>query len=531
MILRILTLVVFALGIAEKSPDEREKIEFDEMVEAVEKQLKALELRMTNQQEQLTELKVNLNYLQTAEPRLGALDLIKDDDGFKEIISKTHAHQFTHVAAVSLRVSQRDLNNLPKNKLSDFKTTVRRSSVQIIITVNSNQKIQLWDAELNELAEINPGLSSKVTAVKAMSANERAYLLVGGADGNARVFSVSAWRVLNKETHIWEVAGYMTELVSSRLPALKSEEIQDNTDDWPSAIQDIGWSKQNKAKEFLVGYSNGWIRQYQKSGKIKKEVYTGNSSVLAIGYKTDRTSKPVFTTNGYRFCKISNLKMIGGFCAHKEGTQYTGHAFDLVKDFFMYVGYSDGTLILFDTKSLAWKRLCKPQFEIEVEAGSPLSLEVTEGYLLASSPTTLYIFNTTRVSTTKPPVLIEQRVIAEDRTGVFGALTSTQDAYHHTLVVATHLQSPGTCDETSKDGSIMVIYEAFKREVKKTKTSYKPEWLKLSTPMFILGGLVIAWKFTPLSKIFGGGGKPERHRKDQRRDYMNMQREILRSRG
>jgi len=505
-------------------------VEVDEM-EALERQLKALELRMSNQEQLITELKVNLNYIQTAEPRLGVLGLMKDDDGLGEIVSKTHDHQFTHVAAVSLRVSQRDSNNLPKNKLPDFQTTARRSSVQIIITVNSDQQIQLWDAELHALAVIPSSLSSKVTAIKATSGNDRGYLLLGGADGNARVFSVAAWRVLDKDTHTQNVAGYIAELPSSRLPALKSEETQDDTDDWPSAIQDIGWSKQRNTKEFLVGYSNGWVRLYQKNGVIKKEAYTGNSSVLAIGYKTDRTSKPVFTTNGFRFCKMNSLKMIGGFCAHKEGTQYTGHAFDLVKTFFLYVGYSDGRIILFNTKSLAWKRLCKPQFEIEVESGSPLSVEITEGYLLASSPTTLYVFNTTGVSLESPPVLVDQRAIGESRTGVYGALTSTLDAYHYTLVVATHLHSSGTCDEISNSGSTMVVYESYKSQKKKTKR-YSTDWIFLvtRTPIFILGALVVAWKFTPLSKIFQGNRKAERHRKTQRTDYMNMQKEMLRTR-
>jgi len=534
MILRIYILAFLAIAIADTTEtlDETDEMKVDEMMDSLVRQLKALELRMSNHEQLIKDLKVNLDYLQIAEPRLGVLGLMKDDDALGEIVSKTYSHQFTHVAAVSLRVPQRDWDNLPKNRQPDFQTTARRSSIQAIITVNSDQQIQLWDAELHELTAVPSGFSCQVTAIKTMSTNERAYLLVGGADGNARVFSVAAWRVFDKEKHTQNVAGFITELSSRRLSASKSGEDLDTMDDWPSAIQDIGYSNQRNTKELLVGYSNGWLRLYKKDGTIKDEAHSGNSSVLAIGYKTHRTSKPVFTTNGFRFCKLNTLKMIGGFCATKEGTQITGHAFDLVKTFYLYVGYSDGRIILFDTKSLAWKRLCKSKHEIEVEPSSPLRLEVTEGYLLASSPTTLYVFNTTGVSVTNPPVLVQQRVIAEDGAGFFGALTSTLDVYHHTLIVATQLQSPETCEENSNGGSTMVVYESYKNQKEKIKR-YSSDWLVLltRTPLFIIGGLVVLWKFTPLSKLLRGGGKPERQRKSQRNEYMDMHTEMLRARN
>jgi len=533
MIFGIFIVAFFSLAIDETSPisDEADEMQVDEMLDSLDKQLKDLELKMSNQEEIIKDLKIHIEHLQIAEPRLGVLGLMKDDDALGEIVSKTHAHQFTHVAAISLRVPQRDRITLPQKKLPDFQTAARRSSVQAIITVSSSQQIQLWDAELNELAAIAGDLPSQITAIKATSSDERGHLLVGGADGNARVFSVAAWRIFDKEKHTQTVAGYITELGSSRLSAEKSGEELETNGEWPSAIQDIGWSSERNTKEILVGYSNGWIRLYKKDGTFKKEVYSGNSSILAIGYKTDRTSKPVFTTKGFRFCKINTFKMIGGFCEHKEGTQFTGHAFDLVKNFYLYVGYSDGRIVLFDTKSLARKRLCKPKSEIEVEAGSPLQLEVTEGYLLASSPTTLYVFNTTGVSITKPPVLVEKRVIAEDGNGVFGALTSTLDVYHHTLVVATQLQSPETCDQTSNGGSTMVVYESYRKQ-KEKKNTYNADWIMLltKTPLFIIGGLIFAWKFTPLSKLFRGDGKAEQHRKSQRAEYMNVmdrQREMM----
>jgi hypothetical protein len=472
MILGVCIVAFFALAIDETSQilDEKDDLKVDEILDSVAKQLKALELRMSNNEELIKDLKIHIEHLQIAEPRLGVLGLMKNDDALGEIVSKTYAHHFIHVAALSLRVPQRDRVNLPKNKLPDFETSTRRSSVQVIITVSSNQQIQLWDAELNELAAIAGGLSSPITAIKATSSDERGHLLVGGADGNARVFSVSAWRIYEKETHTQTIAGYITELGSSRLSPWKSGEKLDTNDEWPAAIQAIGWSSNRNTKEILVGYSNGWIRLYKQDGTFKNEIYSGNNSISAIGYKTDRTLKPIFTTKGFRFCKINNFKLVGGFCAHKEGTQFTGHAFDLVKTYYLYVGYSDGRIILFDTKSLAWKRLCKPKFEIEVEAGSPLQLEITEGFLLASSPTTLYVFNTTGVSITEPPALVEQRVISEEGNGVFGALTSTLDVYHHTLVVATQLQSPETCDQASNGGSRMVVYESYTNRKEKKNT-------------------------------------------------------------
>jgi len=533
MILRIYILVLFTLTIIDSTEtlDEADEMKADEMMDSLVRQLKAMELRMSNQEQLIKDLKVNIDYLQIAEPKLGVIGLMKDDDALGEIVSKSHPHQFTHVAAVSLRVPQRDLENLPKNRIPDFKTTARRNSVQAIITVNSDQQIQLWDAELNELMAIPSSFSCQVTAIKAWSANERAYLLVGGADGSARVFSVSAWRISDKEKHTQYVAGFISELSSRSLSVWNSEENVDATDDWPSAIQDIGYSNRRNTEELLVGYSNGWLRLYEKDGKMKDELYSGNSSVLAIGYETDRMLKPVFTTSGFRFCKLNTFKMIGGFCRNKENTKVTGHVFDLVKNFYLYVGYSDGRIVLFDTKSLGWKRLCKPKLEIEVESGAPLRLEVTEGYLLASSPTTLYVFNITGVSVTNPPALVQQRGLGEDGTGVFGALTSTLDVYHHTLIVATQLHSPETCQENSNGGSTMVVYESYRNQKEKRKR-YTNDWFVLLTraPLFIIGGLVIAWKFTPLSKLFAGGPKPQRRREGQMNDYMsNLHRDMFKA--
>jgi len=309
-----------------------------------------------------------------------------------------------------------------------------------------------------------------------------------------------------------------------------------------SAVSTLGLHNRKHAKQFVVGYENGYIRMFRRNGKMRKELHTGNSSVLAVGWETDRSSIPIFTNSGFRFCKTSALKLIGGFCPHKEGTQFTGYAFDDILKNFLYVAYSDGRVVLYDAKKLMRKYLCVPKFEMEVESSSPLHLETMEGYLLASSPTTLYIFNTSDVSTSRHPYLVEKRIISkDDSASIIGRMASTTDTYRHTLIVTAQLYPSESCvdsdikEEGGASGSSMVVYESYMKSKEKEKKEKGWASLLTRTPIIFIGfGLVMFMQFSgkgsnPISKIFSGrrgrGGRGRRgSRRPRQQNLIDMQR-------
>lgn len=532
--------------------DNSAKLEVEEVLSAVRNKIETLKSTIAHQDEEIKQLTRHMEYLKMAGPKLGVLDLMDGDDTLGEIASRKHSERFTHVTAVSLRVPKRERSNVPKRRLPQFQVKARRNAVHVIVTVNTDQQIKIWDMEQNELAMVETESSSKVTALLAATANQKAFLLAGFADGHVLVYTITAWRTFDEETNTLAVEGYINvfsngvlepwapKKVEQKEEEVKNEEVKneeekgkeevlDEVEEIGAAVSSLGLNNRKHAKQFMVGYDNGYIRMYRRDGRLRKEMHTGNSSVLAIGWETDRTSIPIFTDSGFRFCK-TGLKMIGGFCPHKEGTQFTSYAFDVGLKNFLYVAYSDGRVVLFDAKKLSQKYLCVPKFEIEVESGSPLHLETTEGYLLASSPTTLYIFNTSDVSLTKHPFLVEKRAMSKDENaGVFGRMAATIDTYHHTLIVTTQLFTPESCveseteDEGALNGSSMVVYESYMKPKEKEKKEKGWTAMISRTPILVIGfALVIFMQFSgkgsnPLAKIFSGRGKGGRGRRANRR--------------
>jgi len=300
------------------------------------------------------------------------------------------------------------------------------------------------------------------------------------------------------------------------------------------AVTTLGLNSRKHAKQFMVGFDNGSIRLYKRDGRMRKEIQTGNSTVLGMGWDTDRSSIPIFTDRGFRFMKLSGLKLIGGFCPYKEETWFTSYSFDTVQANLLYVAYSDGRLALYDAKKLAHKYLCTPKFEIEVESGSQLYLKATEGYLLASSSTTMYIFNTTDVSMTNYPFLVEKRAITNDNAiNGLGWMALTRDTYHHTLIVTTQLYPSDSCNADSgeyrNNGSNMVVYESYMKRKEKEKQEKGWAAMLTRTPILMIGLVfVLFMKFggkgggNPLAKMFARGCGRKRRIDRNRRGYQNQ---------
>jgi len=568
-------LAFFVLTTSENVPetssggsDKNAKLDV-EVLSAVRNKIETLESRIAHQDEEIKHLTRQVEYLKMAGPKLGVLELMDSDDTLGEIASRKHRERFTHVTAVSLRVPKRYRSNVPKRRLPQFQVKARRNAVHVIVTVNTDQQLKIWDMEQNELAMVEMDSSAKVTSLLAATANQKAFLLAGFSDGHVLVYTITAWRTFDEETNTLTVEGYINVFSNGVLEPWTPKKVEQDAEEQSeetkveeeketkaeeekekveeekgdeedsveaeeqgAAVASLGLNNRKHAKQFMVGYDNGYIRMYRRDGRLRKEMHTGNSSVLAIGWETDRTSIPIFTDSGFRFCK-TGLKMIGGYCPHKEGTQFTGYAFDIALKNFLYVAYSDGRVVLFDAKKLSKRYLCVPKFEIEVESGSPLHLETTEGYLLASSPTTLYIFNTSDVSLTKHPYLVEKRPMSKDNSaGVFGRMASTIDTYHHTLIVTTQLYTPESCaiepgteEEGAINGSSMVVYESYMKPKEKEKKEKGWTAMISRTPILVIGfGLVIFMQFSgkgsnPLSKIFSGGrGRGGRGRRGSRRN-------------
>jgi len=599
-------LALFVLTAAENVPETsddgiEEKTNVEEVLSAVRNQVDALKKRVALQDEEIKELTRHVEYLKMAGPKLGVLELMDSDDTLGEIASKKHSERFTHVTAVSLRVPKKERKNVPKSKLPMSQLKVRRNAVHVIVTVNTEQQIKLWDSEQNELAMVEPESSAKVTALLAATANQKAFLLAGFSDGHVLVYSITAWRTFDEETDTMALEGLINVFSNGMLAPWtpkageeeeeqseegkkqidgkkeqtdseeegkkqsdgkkeqsdgeeeqKSKETkeekadpkqQDELEENVSAVSTLGLNNRKQAKQFMVGYKNGYIRMYRRDGRMRKEVHSRNSSVLCIGWETDRNSVPIFTDSGFRFCKMSGLKFIGGFCPYKDGTQFTGYAFDTTFPNFLYIAYSDGRVVLHDAKKLTRKYLCIPKFEIEVEAGSPLHLETTEGYLLASSPTTLYIFNTSDVTLSRNPYLVEKRTISEDSSdsaSFIGRMATTTDTYHHTLIVTTQLYPHDSCsiDSNNKEegivnGSSMVVYESYMKPKEKEKKEKGWAAMFSRTPILVIGfGLVMFMQFSgkggsSLSKAFSGkrGRRGRRGNKGSRQpSMMDMQR-------
>jgi len=522
--------------------------EIEETFSAVQKLVENLKNRITKQDEELKDLTRIVDYLKMAGPKLGVLELLDNDDNLGEISSKKHVERFTHVTAVSLRVPKKERSNVPKKKLPYYQMKARRNAVHVLVTVNTDKQIKLWDAEQNELVMVKIKSSAKVTNLLAASANQKAFLLAGLSDGRVLVYSITAWRNFNKETKTMSLEGHIKVFSNGELLWTienKGEEQKESRVEQQGevvekapAVSALGLNSRKHAKQFMVGFDNGSIRLYKRDGRMRKEIQTGNSTVLEIGWDTDRSSIPIFTDIGFRFMKLSGLKLIGGFCRYKEETQFTGYSFDTAQANLLYVAYSDGRLVLYDAKKLARKYLCKPKFEIVVESGSPLHLEATEGYLLASSSTTMYIFNTTDVSVTNYPVLVEKRAIINDNAvNGLGGMALTRDTYHHTLIVTTRLYSSGSCSADSSNdgessGSSMVVYESYMKPKEKEKKEKGWAAMLTRTPILMIGLVfVLFMKFggkggNPLAKIFAGGrGRKRRNRRGyQNQNMMDMQR-------
>jgi len=513
---------------------ETNEMSAQETLRVIQKEVDSLEKKIAYQEEEIKVLEKWVSYLKMAGSKLRLLDEMETGVSLHEISSKNHSEMFTHFTAVSIKVPPEERNNVPKSKLLSFQSMARRNIVHVVVTVNTDQQIKLWDSNQNELAMVETGSKSQVSALLVTAANVRNFLLAGFVDGHVLIYAFSAWRKYDWDTETMWLEGSINVFSNGMLKswtqkdgkekqntlaerAKEGDESLDLKEKVP-AVSTLGINSRKHARQFLVGYDNGYIRAYRRDSRLVKEMFSGNSSILEIGWKTDRTSIPIFTQSGFRFCKLSGFRMIGGFCPHKEGTQFTGYAFDAIQSNILYVAYSDGRLMLFDSRKLAHRWLCTPKVEIEVESGSPLHLEAMEGYLLASSPTSLYIFNTSDLTMANPhhPYLVEKRSIRKDYSASSrGCVAATLDSYHHTLIVTADLYSAKSCDPSKEDagsvtGSSMIVYESDMKPKEKQKNAKGWSAMLTRTPMLIVGLIVVGFmQFSgksknPLSKILAG---------------------------
>jgi len=183
--------------------------EVEETFSAVQKLVETLKNRITKQDEEIKDLIRNVDYLKMAGHKLGVLEFLDDDDNLGEISSKKHVERFTHATAVSLRVPKKERSNVPKKKLPYYQTKARRNAVHVLVTVNIDKQIKLWDAGQNELVMVKIESSAKVTTLLAASVNQKAFLLAGLSDGQVLVYSITAWRNFNKETRTMSLEGHI----------------------------------------------------------------------------------------------------------------------------------------------------------------------------------------------------------------------------------------------------------------------------------------------------------------------------------
>lgn len=508
-----------------------------EALSGMKQQLIEMQLKASEQEKELEDLRLSMSSFKSSGPSDGVLGLFEVDGSLGEISSRSHDEKFTHVTTVSVRVPVIDNQNLPKKKRPSFKTKVRPNSEQVVVTINTRQEVKLWDAEQNEIATLSLGSGARVKALVAQfpKGDERSFLLIGFSDGNVFQYPISVWRVWNKKSFRLSLYGSIMRLAHPVLavPPVEPSKGEENDEDERKvpAVTALGLHLQKKHSKVIVGYKDGWSRSFRLSGKMKKELQVGNDSIVMVGSGRSLNSMPIFTESGFRFHQVSGLKPQGDFCPYKEGARFIDYALDETSKSILYVGYSDGTISAYGTKKLKDVSLCSPIHELTVESGVPLHLETTDGYLLASSPTSLYIFNTSEISTKNPPNLLEKRVMTDSFSGLSPiVLSSTKDWYQHNLIVAAQVftvasdseSTAEACKDETEGGSTMAIFESSTRTRKKSKLEGLSitDAFSRSTAVMIAAICVFVWQFflktnSPFSKMMGGG-KDDRKRKNAR---------------
>jgi len=533
-----------------------------ETISGMKQELIDLQQKASEQEKELEALRISMRCMKNSKPSVGVLGLLETDGSLGEVSSKGHDEKFTHITTISVNVPVRDRKDLPKNKRPNSNIQVHRKSEQAVVTINTQQELQLWDAEQNELATLSLGFTARATALVApfSTGEEPSFVAIGFSDGNVFRYVISIWRSWNKFSLSFSLRGSIMRIAHPVLApppdepskGEQSEKVVEET----SPVSALGLISQTSVVKVLVGYEDGWLRSFRVNGQMKKERKTGNDSIVTIGFGEESTLLAIFTDSGFHLYKGGGLKPWGDFCRYKEGTSFIDYAFDQSSKAYLYVGYSDGSISAYGTKKTKNGTQCNPIHELSVESGVPMHLETTDGYLLASSPTSLYIFNTSDISRKNPPNLLETNAMVESFSGLSPvALSSTRDWYHHTLVVAAEvftiaLESEECTTESCKEdvdtGSTMVIYESHQKTKRKSKMMGDfnlMDFFNRTTALVLATICVFVWQFilkknSPFSKMFG---KREKGKKAGRKrsfepgsgfDMLDMQkREMMRMHG
>jgi len=212
-------------GIAETT-----ELSAQDTLRVLQKDVDSLQKKIAYQEKEIKFLTRWMRYLEMAGSKLRVLELKENEDPLHEISSKTHGERFTHITAVSLKVPPKERNNVPRNKLLSFQAKARRNTVHVVVTVNTDQQIKLWDSEQNELVMVETGSMSKVTALLVAAANIRNFLLTGFVDGHVSIYAIAAWRKFDWETNTMWLEGsidvFSNGLLKSWTPKVEKEKQQ-----------------------------------------------------------------------------------------------------------------------------------------------------------------------------------------------------------------------------------------------------------------------------------------------------------------
>jgi len=483
---------------------------------------------VNSQNEEIESMKVKMEYLTHAAPNFGSLGLIEADETLGEVSTMTHPDRFTHFGTIALRIPRRDRKNVPKKRLPAFNFKTRRNAVHVLVAVNTDRTIKVFDLHQNLLTSLTVDTETRITALTVKSANDRGYLLLGFADGLVEVYAISAWREVDTTTKILSVQGHLERLYSIDpwFPeeAQKAAEEESQVVKAP-AVSAIGMYTRKNSKLFTIGYGNGFMRTYRKTGKFRSMFDSTNATIHGIAYDGERTSFPFWTEDGFRFVKSTKMKGVGSHCPLVHG-QVTGIAFDAVsgkKASLMYVTTAEGYLMVHETKKLHRRFLCTPVHEVEVAKGIPLDVQAILGYILVSSPTHLYIYNISSVTSTLSPIMLERRDLGSSEEGDETAaartvLRSAYDAYGYTVVASAQVFDAETCSESdSGSGSTLVVFESYLENKDKEKSKKGWAGMLSRAPIVLVGGiLLLVWTFggkaggNPLSKLLGGRSRRSR---------------------
>eukprot|EP01083_Nonionella_stella_P019570 54343_1 len=227
--------------------------------------------------------------------------------------------------------------------------------------------------------------------------------------------------------------------------------------------------QQQKRKYIIVSYSDGKVFSFKPSGVLASSAstipYTApNKTIVAIATTRKKYEMLVVTEVGFQFLKLPKLSKTGPFCHLPVDTTVNAIEFDVTMSTLMYLGTTDGRLLVYNTRKLN-RKMCKSLDTFTIHPDAPLQIETLPGYLLITSSLGLHVYNVSKKKTApyQRPGLVLVRKFEDEfgdndqRLASSNVLVSSYTDPQQRTVIA-YVQSAGNVSMDSSEGDKDVSY-------------------------------------------------------------------------